>query len=86
MKLFPTDFMKTMVVVNHTKNKVLVLQSICDSSIEFLYNLELEERGWKNDNIERIMKIDNEIGGELAITMDLMPEKKNKYKLEETDL
>lgn len=78
MKIFPTDFMKTMVIINHTKDKALILQSICESSIDFLYNLELEERGWQNDNIEVMFKLDTEIGGELSIEIGMKPEKKEK--------
>lgn len=78
MKIFPSDTMKTMVITNHSKHQVLVLQSICESSIEFFYNLQMEERGWQNDNVERVLYFDNEIGGEIAITINLEPEKEDK--------
>jgi hypothetical protein len=71
MKIYKGDYMKLKIVRNHTRREDIICQSITDSSVDYLYELEFTKRKWTNkDDIEVLANnIDIEIGGDLTVCM-----------------
>lgn len=69
MKIFGKDTMKMKIVRNNTRKEDIICQSLGDSGVDYLYELEFNKRDWSNDdNIEVLIdNIDIEIGGDLSM-------------------
>lgn len=69
MKIFGKDYMKLKIVRNHTRKEDIICQSLTDSSVDYLYELEFNKRNWnKEDNIEILVNnVDIEIAADLSM-------------------
>lgn len=69
MKIFGKDLMKMKIVRNNTRKEDIICQSLTDSSVDYLYEVEFNKREWNNkDDIEILVNnIDIEIGGDLSM-------------------
>lgn len=69
MKIFGKDYMRLKIVRNHTRKEDIICQSLDNSSVDYLYEIEFSKRNWnKEDNIEILANnIEIEIGGDLTM-------------------
>lgn len=72
MKIFGTDTMKIKIVRNNTRKQDIICQSLGDSGVDYLYELEFNKRDWSNnDDIEVLVdNMDMEIGSDITIVLE----------------
>lgn len=65
-------YMKLRVVRNHTLKSDIICMSLDDTSIEYVYAREFEEKKWSNKHDIQVLinDIDVEIGGDLSIYLE----------------